>query len=255
MPGRVWETSNRETLNLAQVKGKAGDLERLYRDAKITFSVTSDLATLINTAKFLGDSMLSNKMDKLSPEQYFRAFHLDRIADAALPLANVEKRKQYLLNLVSGKLDLFNNDASLAKDTLWELELWSSMLRSDASATLQDPPDIVVELTGGRIAIACKKIYSERNLEKNLSEAVGQVEGDYDVGIVAMNLDALVPAGQFLRTRTEREMANRLQGMNADFLRRHDRHLTKYLSTGRLICALVSIHAIVEVKEWRVPLD
>jgi hypothetical protein len=116
---------------------------------------------------------------------------------------------------------------------------------------LQDPPDIVLNFNVGNLGIACKKIYSEKNVEKTLSQAVEQVE-DFEVGVVAMNIDDLTPADTVLRVSNQREMDSILQRHSAEFLQRHERHFRKYLSKGRLVAALVSVHVIADVAEWRV---
>ena len=44
---------------------------------------------------------------------------------------------------MNGSLDLLNREQSKAKDTLWELELWQTLVRMGMHATLEEP-DIVV---------------------------------------------------------------------------------------------------------------
>lgn len=253
--GRVWEASNRASMNLLQVAGRGDEIANLYKESQVDMSPKCDLAKLIANAQSVVQVALIKGYGAITSEQRFRLLHLDRVASAVLPLKDVTNRAEYLKKLVSGTLNLFNNEPSLSKDILWELELWAGMRKRHAATELLDPPDIVLNLTGGRLAIACKRIYSERNLEKNLSEAVKQVEGEYDVGVVAMNVDSLIPPNTFLPARTERAMGKKLQSMNADFLKRHERYLAKYLRQGRLVCALSVINAIVHVEEWRVQLN
>jgi hypothetical protein len=257
VPGRVWDSTVRSTTNLVEVKTAAEAVEVLYADTGVAIAPACDLSALIASAKTAGRKMIANGLETVTRDELFRALHFLRVADAVLPLADedLEQRRRYLEALTSGTFDFFNNDPSPPKDRFWELELWAALRRRWPSTSLQDPPDIVLRLPGGNLAIACKKIYSEANIEKNLSEAVAQVEGDYDVGIVAMNVDGLVPAGTFLRVDREGQMADKLQGMNGDFLRRNDRYWRKYLSTGRLVAAMACIHSVVQVREWRVPLN
>ena len=105
---------------------------------------------------------------------------------------------KFLTVFTSGSLNLQQRDNSLAKNMLWELELWSILRRRSFSATLREPPDIVVIFEGAMVGIACKKLYSENNVEKVLSEAVGQIEAVFDYGIVAVNLDDLILPDQIL---------------------------------------------------------
>jgi hypothetical protein len=95
---------------------------------------------------------------------------------------------------------------------------------------------------GGTLGIACKKVYSEQNFEKTLSQAVKQVK-DFEIGIVAINIDDVTPADTVLNVRNHQEMNRKLQGLCEGFLQRHERHLRKYLSKERLVAALISIQS------------
>lgn len=253
--GHVAESSDRSKTNFVQVKGRAQDIERLYASAGVLLPTSSGLGKLIANAKTLSDRWLCNEMEGITMVHAFYALHLQRVADAVLALVEVPTKERYLNSLTSGDIDFFSRGFSNAKDILWELELWSLLRERSASALLSDPPDIEVHFSDKKIGIACKKIYSENNVEKVLSQAVEQVEDDFDVGVVAINLDELVPGGTVLKVNTEQQMAVRLQQHCADFLGRHERHFRKYLSTGRLVAALVSVHVIADVAEWDVPFN
>ena len=56
-----------------------------------------------------------------------------------------------------------------------------------------------------KVGIACMKLYSENNVDKVLSEGVGQIEASYDFGIVAVNLDDFTLPDQILRARTRKQ--------------------------------------------------
>jgi hypothetical protein len=181
----------------------------------------------------------------------FRAALLDRIADAVLPLSIVPDRIGFLAALLSGTLDLLDRKRSRAKDVLWELELWATLRRRSFDAILEEPPDIVVKFAQSKIGIACKKVYSEKHVQNVLSEAVAQIESNFDFGIVAVNLDDLVPANGILKASTQETMAQRLRDLNAWFLTAHERHFRKYLAAGRVISALVSTGVLADVSRAR----
>jgi hypothetical protein len=249
------ESSDRRKTTFVHIKARAQEIAALYVDAGLKLPPTCALARLIENAKILSDRWLMNEMEGLSIVHAFHAMHLQRIADATLSLARVPERERYLESLTAGELDFFHRGASPAKDTLWELELWSLLRERRSAADLKDPPDIVLALGAKTLGIACKKIYSEKNVEKVLSQAVAQVEGSHDVGIAALNLDELTPANTVLKVNTEREMSQKLQNHCTEFIQRHERHFRKYLSTGRLVAALVSVHVIADVGEWDVPFN
>lgn len=250
--GNALETSARKTTNFLHVKDRAKEIQELYASAGLTMPPSCGLATLIENAKLLSDRWFTNQTTDDSMIDVFYALHLDRIAGAILSLRDVPGKEKYLNDLTSGELDFFKRESSYAKNIFWELELWSTLRRSCSSAFLQDPPDIVLDLRGGRLGISCKKLYSENNVEKVLSEAVSQVEDDFDVGVVAINLDDLTPPDTVLHAKNKTDMDRILGERTAEFLKCHERHFRKYLSSGRLVSVLVSVSVIAEVLDWKV---
>ncbi len=184
--GTVSDTSSKQSTNFLHLKDKAQKIQLLYASAGLTMPESCDLARLIENAKFLADRWLSNQISEVTMMDVFQALHLDRVADAILPLKDVLGKEKYLRDLCFGDLDFFKHDKSHTKNVFWELELWSSLCRRSPSVRLLDPPDIVIDIDDSVVGIACKKIYSEKNFEKVLSEAVGQVEDHFDIGVVAI---------------------------------------------------------------------
>lgn len=159
--GNVLEASNRKKTNFLGIKSRAKEIEDLYASAGLTMSPSCGLAQMIENAKALSDRWLTNQTADSSMIDVFYALHIERLADAILPLRDVPGREKYLNALSSGELDCFSRQISYAKNIFWELELWSILRRSCPSVSLQDPPDIVLVLAGGTLGVACKKIYSE----------------------------------------------------------------------------------------------
>jgi len=229
------------------IKDRAYAIEELYSDNGLLLPPTCDLARLIADARTLSDSWLLNRTDGMPMALLFRVAHLDHIADAILPLRSVPDRAKYLSVLTSGSLDLHGRERSLSKNILWELELWAVLRRRSFDAHLIEPPDIVVEFEDAKIGVACKKLYSEKHVQNILSEAVAQIEVSFDFGIIAVNLDDLVPANQILRTPNQQTMGEFVNDLNVKFLRRHERHFRKYLASARLLSALVSTAVLADV--------
>ena len=94
--GTVSDVSDSSSQTYLQIKKKAQALDRLYAASDVTLPPTCDLARLIAEAKALSDSWFLNRVDKLSVISLFRASHLDRIANAVLPLEHVSNRTKYL---------------------------------------------------------------------------------------------------------------------------------------------------------------
>jgi hypothetical protein len=229
-----------------QIKEKAKSVEALYRDSDVPLPRNCDLSKLISDAKILSDAWFLNNKEVLTIGLLFRVLHLNRIAEAILPLRTVPDRAKYLASLTSGNLNLFQRHRSLAKNILWELELWSSLREKFPDASLSEP-DILVRVDKSTVGIACKKLYSEKHLQNVLSEAVSQVESHCDVGIVAVNLDELVPPNTFLRRPSLEITEQSITDINNRFLVSHDRHFRKYLASGRLIAALVSTAVVAHI--------
>ena len=249
--GTVSDLSQSSSQTYLQIKEKALALEQLYADSGVPLPPTCDLGRLVADAKALSDSWLTNRVDGLQITLLFRVGHLDRIADAVLPLQRVADRTKYLTALTSASLALLDRQKSNAKDVLWELELWSILQRKSFDAVLSEPPDIVVAFEDSKIGIACKKFYSDKHVQNVLSQAVAQIEATFDFGIVAVNLDDLVPPNLILRTPTQQTMSQFISNFNARFLQSHERHFRKYLASGRLLSALVSTSVLADVYRGR----
>ncbi|PLW68274.1 hypothetical protein [Pseudohalioglobus lutimaris] len=120
----------------------------------------------------------------------------------------------YLRKMQSGDLDLLCRKISDAKGFLWELELCAKLQDLGFTCALRDPPDILVEFEGSVIAIPCKKVYSNKNVERVLSNAVKQVETSFDYGIAAINLDDLIPEKVILKQASHSDAAESLNDFN-----------------------------------------
>ena len=249
--GMASDFSKSSTATYLEVKERAKAMERIYADNRIPIPPTCDLSHLINEAKALSDAWLTNTTDSTTHALLFRTLFLNRIAEAVLRISDAPDRAKYLTALTSGSLNLHQRDRSWAKDLLWELELWSVLIERSFKATLREPPDIVVTFDDATVGIACKKLYSENNVEKVLSEAVGQIEAAFDYGIIAVNLDDLIPADQILKARTQEAMGKFISDLNLAFLHRHKRHFKKYLASGRLLSALVSTSVLADTYTQR----
>lgn len=241
--GNTSDFSNQDSFSCLTVKHRGISLQNLYHQNGLAINPTSGLAQLIGDATNLSDSWFCNDMSGVTALHLFSAAQLDRIATAALPLGMSDKAKALLTDLLSGSLDLLSRANSKAKNTLWELELWQVFSKLGMSASLEEP-DIVVSFEGARIGIACKKIYSERNVSKVLSQAVSQIEGAFSFGLVALNLDDLTPPNTILKAASINQISETIAGLNFEFLKRHERYLRNYLEPGRAIAILVSsMHA------------
>lgn len=248
--GRVSDARVKSRADFIEVRKKAKEIEQIYSDAAVPLPGTCDLGRMVRNAKELWGNWFLNDKERLSWEAIFQAMHLNRIADAVLPLRDNANIAHYLKALRSGSLNFSARELSKAKDTFWEMEVWARLLRRNADAHLAEP-DVVVNYDSSCLGIACKKIYSERHVQNVLSQAVRQIEKDFDFGIVALNLDDLLPGDTVLKRNSTNGVADILLRANSIFLQEHERHFRKYLSKGRLISAMVSTSVLADVPTER----
>jgi hypothetical protein len=246
--GYVADRSRSDSETYLEMKAKAQAVESFYADSGVPIPVGCSLAHLVQSAKELSDAWLIDGTKNIPNKTLWRAAHLARVSEAIIALRGATNLNLYLRKLINGSLDLLDRDQSVAKDFLWELELLHVLRVHGVAAELKEPPDIVATFEGSKIGIACKKVYSEENFEKVLSEGVSQIEQQYEFGIVAINIDAMTPTDSILVANTQEEMATQVSKLNQHFLRRHERHFRKYLSSGRLLSALISTSVLADLR-------
>lgn len=245
--GRFSDSSTRSRSTFLELKKRATAIEDLFTEVNVRLRPDSGLGRMIQNAKDLWESWFLNESGGQTYEMLFVAMHLDRIAETMLSLKGEPEQAQYLKDILSGTLDFFERKKSHAKNIFWELEVWSRLRKKTKQVFLKEPPDVVVNFDDTRIGIACKKIYSERHVQNVLSQAVSQIEREFEFGIAAINIDDLLPPQAILNLESSHAVAERLHQHNGEFLRRHDRHFRKYLAKGRLISALISSCIISDV--------
>jgi len=234
------------TQTYLHLKDKAKAIKRLYADNNIPLPPGCDLTELVADAQRFSDAWLMNDQATANYQLLFRVSSIDRVANAILPLATVPNRKRYLTDLTSGSLDFMQREPSKAKDILWELDLWSTLNSRGIDTDLHEP-DLVVHFEDATVGIACKKLYSDNNVAKVLSEGVHQTESTHKFGLLAINLDDLLAGGQIFKASTQEAMGKIIQQINMDFLVKHKRHFKRYLQPGRVISAIVSTSLLADL--------
>jgi hypothetical protein len=240
--GHTSEFSADSTNTFQAVANSAVRLRGLYCEAGLHLSKSPALRALIDDTIVLAAA----NVDDRQFHQLFSALQVQRISEAVLPLAGPPLGREKLAETLDGELNLLSRKRSKAKDTLWELELHRILSECGISTRLAEP-DLIVLLAGSDAGIACKKLYSEANVEKVLSQAIGQVERNCSSGIVALDIEDLLPENAILQVPNSSGMAARLNAHIDAFMQRHERHLRKYLEPGRAISVVVSCAALVDI--------
>ncbi|MGB8225835.1 MAG: hypothetical protein WCE45_03055 [Sedimentisphaerales bacterium] len=238
--------TNLEVFDFQKLKDKAVEIENLYKKANIVLRPDSELGRMIQNTKDYCEFRSLGK--PCSWNSFFLCLHLDRLAKAILPLQNEDQQTQclYLEKLLSGTLDFFKREKSEAKSFLWELEVWSWLREKTKNVKLEEP-DITVNYSGSRIGIACKKLYSEKHVQNVLSEGVGQIEKEFEFGIVAINIDELLPENSVLKAENTNIASEIIQKNNDIFLNKHSRHFEKYFSKSRIISTIISTSVLIDI--------
>jgi hypothetical protein len=228
-------------------KQQALAVARMYREYGVQLNPSCELAKHIAASVEISDQWLSGKVRKVQVGVLFRGIQMDRIATSVLAAKESPKIADYLRHLASGSLDILGRRSSRARNILWELELHALLRTRSVTADL-DELDIVARLNDMEIGIACKKIYSHENVEKSLSVGVEQIERVSEYGLLAINIDDLWPPNQLRIATSEEYVGQTLSQENLHFLDRHDKHFRKYLSSGRVIAAMVASGGIAYVE-------
>ncbi|OAI23026.1 MULTISPECIES: hypothetical protein [Methylomonas] len=242
------EITERKKYNHTALQCKIDLIRNLYEESSINLNSTSQLHELLKSAEKLAFDWSTGNNEAANMDLLFKSLHIERISSATQKLRNEIQREKYLRDLLKGTLNFFERKSSHAKNILWELEVFTQ-IRETISDTSLAEPDIVVSIQNQKIAIPCKKIYSEKGVSKVLSNAVYQFENIFDFGIVAMNIDDLIPENTLLQARTFEELGNKLHSNNMTFLANHERCFRKYLSKSRIIGVIVSTALVADIIE------
>src|SRR5690606_17754552 len=117
--------------------------------------------------------------------------------------------RQHLIKIKKGSVDPGSRIPSPAKDKLFELELLAVLREQELDVTLAEP-DIAVRTAFGVAHIACKRSYSRKNAESQISKAIHQLGKSQGHKILALCLDDLLPPYSGISAESPEETAQQL---------------------------------------------
>ena len=209
----------------------------------------SALGSLFRKAPLLNEQweVQSNSQDILTLMQADDAV---RIAAAVEEVLDDPDAVEPIRRITKSDMQLTTRQLSQGKDALWELDLLSFMRRRGVPARMQEPPDLVVTLPGalGDYGIACKKVHSEKSVEKQLQKGCRQLADMGGPGVVAFNLDDMTPARAILVRPTRQAASDHLHGLNIAFMKRHQRQFQDAVLSGRCDGVLLSTTVQTDVE-------
>lgn len=222
-------------------------LREVLAGRNVRFHRDSALGKLLRDAE-----TLAREWEEGNREQNFRrlvnAVHANRIAEAILAVRDDPNAQQCLARIAGNDVNLSGRTPSQGKDHLWELDLLHTLRRHGLTGKLIDPPDIMVDLAASPLPIACKKIYSEKGIEAQMRKGVKQLVGQGCGGLVALNIDDLVPDDTLLRSSDRHEASNFLNKFNHDFVERHRLTLQRFVEDGRCDGIFLSTSVLADLE-------
>lgn len=180
-----------------QVVEKANRVKSLLETRQIRLNPASVLGQLMKKAEALSSEWKLGERNPGWQDRLFSALNVNRICSAVLGVGGDPGAHEALKRVASNDMNLPLHEQSQGKDAFFEIELADYLLRHGIEAVLAEP-DILLELETGDYPVACKKINSVANLEGQLRKGVRQLRPFGGAGLIALNVDLLVPENNIL---------------------------------------------------------
>lgn len=195
-------------------------VEKILSARGLTVNSSSCLGAL-----FAKIRLLERKAESLKDDEWRKIFlkanegvWIARAIEAALG-EEPASTQELFHRIVRTQVSLSDRQQSLGKDALWELDLYRRIKLGGSPVRFAEP-DLVVSLGAniGEYSVACKKIYSEQAAIKRFKDACSQIKTHGRPGIVAFNLDDLVPENQVWTEPDNAALKRRLDDMNRSLI-------------------------------------
>jgi len=236
-------TSFRSSLTNEEIASKIDILNDAFSSRGLTIHPQSGMGFSISNA----EEALKNTDPTY--QEIFSILQFERAARAVVAVLDQKNVQLSLRRLLDGSLDFFDRKPSVAKNTLFELEIYRSLSIRNAVSSL-DEPDVLLHINKQTVGFACKKTYSEANLSKTLSKAVSQIEKSHcEYGVVAFNIDDLLPGGRVLQSTSYDAAGEIVAGVCNEFLRSHSASFQKYFRGSRIIGALAFCSVMLDLND------
>lgn len=231
-----------------EISDRADQVRAIFESRGVRLHRDSSLGKILRVANQLSASWAKGERSG-SIHDILAAAQANRVAEAIIVAASESGALESLRRIAGNPMDLMGRALSQGKDHLWELELRAVLRRRGVSAELRDPPDIVAEVADFEVPIACKKVYSEKGVEAQIRKGVKQIEAHGAGGIVALNIDDLLPTDSILKQRNHASASALLGGFAAEFIERNMPKLQRPIAQGRCDAILVSATCVCDLDE------
>lgn len=229
-----------------EIAAKAQVVRTVLEQRNVKLRSGSALSQLLSQADKL--SLAWAEQVKPDDRVVWEAAFVNRLADAVTNLPDEPGIQEALKRMAGSVMQPDDRNTSQGKDALWELVLLSD-LNSRGVAAKAAEPDILVDFGMGDYPIACKKIWSESGVEKRVSHAAKQLAPFNNGGVIALNLDDLVPVGKVVSVPTKELAKAILTKFNLDFIERHRDVLQDAVMGGKCDGFIISTTAFAVLAE------
>jgi hypothetical protein len=240
-----------QTWQYREIAEGAGKVRALYAERALRLHRDSVLGILLREAEALNRDWESGRSGTGDIRRLVSAGHANRIIHV-LDQVGCEPGAEEALRRIAGNVDLAGRQQSQGKDALWELELFVNCRTRGVEVAIVDPPDLVLRLSLGELGVACKKIYSENGVEAQIRKGGKQLAPYKGVGLIALNLDDLLPADAILRAENIDGAGKILAATIDQFVDRHGRVLQRAVLERRCDGFLLSAHTQADIVGSRV---
>jgi hypothetical protein len=230
------------------IADRANEAKEIFQQRGIKLHRDSSLSRLLRSAVNLSTSW--NDGERVGGiREILAASHANRVAGVIVAMAEEANAEQSLRRIAGNPMDLSSRAQSQGKDHLWELELCQWLRGHGLRASLIDPPDVVLDLAGKPFPIACKKIYSHKGVEAQMSKGVRQLRAFEGGGVVALNIDDLLPEDTILNEHDHVAASSVLGHIVATFIEQHRSKLERFVKAGRCDGVLVSASSVCDLEQ------
>ncbi|WP_338495812.1 hypothetical protein V5F23_17220 [Pseudomonas sp. WP18] len=239
------------TDSYAEVAAKVATVRDIFEAREIKVRPGSALSQLLKQA----DKLLEAWIEQRKPDNQtlIEALHVNRLADAITLLPDEPGIQQSLKRVAGSVMQPDDRSLSQGKDALWELVLQAHLITNGIAARAAEP-DLMVDFGIGDYPVACKKIWSLKNLEKQVQKGCKQLAPFQHHGVIALNLDDLTPVGKVVAQPTKSLAIEFLAEFNMTFIAKHQRLLEQAVTTGRCDGFIISTAAAAILLEEETPL-
>jgi hypothetical protein len=184
-------------LTAAECRGIASLLDRAIAKHTIRCSPGSDLATMLDAARWMGsfpdESPQPETAYRVDPQRGARAFLLIEQARRVAVAVTWVEDAHGLGDRAKFLKDRFNRLATQdarAQDALFEIEVAGRLARTGLTIEF-DEPDIIVTAGTASLALACKRPRRQERIADRVSEAARQIEKQKHDGLIVIGIEAL----------------------------------------------------------------